>query len=262
MRGKITRITLAVAMAVMMLAVTAPSAFAQLTTKANHDHISIDLNYHGSTVSVSGMSDPDVDLIVKIYADDSDEKLKQIGKVAGVVWMNTDELTFENTPDLYYLRSTKNLDEILSRQQLVDNGIGYDALAETVQIKPAPAPDEKSVLFGDFIKYKEAGNLYSRSVGSFDINPADEGGMSYYTVMAWPYEAPPGKYQVVVYAARDGQVVDTATSEVTVDETGTVKILADMAGENGALYGTAAIAVALVAGMGVGIVFGKGGGAH
>ena len=32
---------------------------AELTAKANHDHIKIDFFYHGSTMSVRGVSDPD-----------------------------------------------------------------------------------------------------------------------------------------------------------------------------------------------------------
>ena len=42
------------------------TAQAMLTAKANHDHITIDFFYHGSTVSVRGISDPGVDLVVKI----------------------------------------------------------------------------------------------------------------------------------------------------------------------------------------------------
>jgi hypothetical protein len=121
--------------------------------------------------------------------------------------------------------------------------------------------DELRVLFGDFIKYKESKKLFSESVGDIDIKP-ENGVQSYYTELDWPYQVPPGKYQVMVYAVKDGEVVDTAETEVVVEKTGTVKTLADMAGENGALYGAAAIGVAVIAGFGVGVIFKKGGGAH
>ncbi len=247
--------------AVLGLAIFAPNAWALLTTQVNHEDIQINLNYHGSSAIISGKSDSGVDLIVKIYSEDGQEKLMKKGSVAGIIWMNVGELTFDKTPELYYLRSTRKPEEILGPQQLLDYGIGYDALARHAEIKPAPGPDEKRVLFDDFIKYKESRKLYSQSVGDIDAGP-ENGGQSYSTVFAWSDQVPPGRYRVAVYAVRNGQVVATADSQVIVEETGVVKALADMAQENGALYGTAAIGVALTAGFGVGMVFRKGGGAH
>ncbi len=46
--------------------VTPGTASAMLTAKANHDHITIDFFYHGSSVSVRGESDPGVDLVIKM----------------------------------------------------------------------------------------------------------------------------------------------------------------------------------------------------
>ena len=67
-------------------------AFAMLTAKANHDHITVDFFYHGSTVSVKGESDPGVDLVIKITSPEGHQVLKQKGKVAGTLWMNVGEL--------------------------------------------------------------------------------------------------------------------------------------------------------------------------
>ena len=47
-----------------------------------------------------------------------------------------------------------------------------------------------------------------------------------------------------------------------VEQVGIVKTLANMAKNNGALYGAISIVVALIAGFGVGIIFRKGGGGH
>lgn len=257
----LTKNILVAALVLIGLAFAAPNAWAVLTTQVNHGNIQIDLTYHGGHISIAGKSDANVDLILKIFSYEGHEKLMKKEKVAGVVWMNVGELSFDNTPNLYYLRSTKKPEEILSPQQMTTYGIGYDALMKNAEIKPLSSPEEKRVLFDDFIKYKESKKLFSESVGDIDIKP-ENGGQSYYTDFDWPYQVPPGKYQVAVYAVKDGEVVDTAETEVVVEKTGTVKTLADMAGENGALYGAAAIGVAVIAGFGVGVIFKKGGGAH
>jgi len=246
-------------LAVAALAILASSASA-MTAKANHDDIKIGLTYHGSTVSVSGMTDINVDLIMKITAEDSTEKLMRKDKAAGM-WMNVEEITLDHVPEVYYLRSTKDPETILSAEQRNQYVIGYPALREKIDLKPAKPPEQRAKLLDDFIKYKEDGKLYGESLGDVDIKPEDSG-ESYYTVFDWPYQAPPGEYQVEVYAVKDGQVIDTAESQVTVEQDGAVKALSDMARNNGAVYGLAAIGVSVTAGFGVGIVFKSGGGSH
>ena len=61
----------------------AGTASAMLTAKANHDHISIDFFYHGSTVSVKGLSDAGRDLVIKITSPEGRQVLKKKGKVGG-----------------------------------------------------------------------------------------------------------------------------------------------------------------------------------
>jgi uncharacterized protein (TIGR02186 family) len=246
-------------MALAGLAWLAPGAQA-MTAKANHDDIRIGLTYHGTTVSVSGMTDPNVDLIMKITADDSLEKMMRKDRKAGM-WMNVEELTLDHVPEVYYLRSTRNLEDILGADQLNQYDLGYQALMERIDLKPAKSPEQKQALLGDFIKYKEDGKLYGESVGSVDVQK-DENGESYFTIFDWPYQAPPGQYQVTVYAVKDGKVADTAESQVIVEQEGVVKSLSDLAQDNGGLYGAAAIGISLTAGFGVGIVFKGGGGSH
>ena len=59
------------------LIISGVPASAELTAIANHDHISIDFFYHGSNVSVRGVSDPDADLIIKITAPEEHQALSQ-----------------------------------------------------------------------------------------------------------------------------------------------------------------------------------------
>lgn len=61
---------------------SAKPASAMLTAKANHDHITIDFFYHGSSVSVKGESDPGVDLIIKVTSPEGHQVLKQKGRSA------------------------------------------------------------------------------------------------------------------------------------------------------------------------------------
>lgn len=246
-----------------LLSISQGELSAELTTKANHDHINIDFFYHGSSVSIRGVSDPGTDLVIKITSEGGHHSLRQKGKV-GVLWMNVGTLKFEHVPSLYFLQSTKKIDDILSPEEQLKYGLGYKALAEESEITPLKNPKdpmEKEKWFTEFLKYKEASKIYSVEAGKISLTQKD-GKQNYYIMMDWPYQATPGDYLVSVYAVKDMKVVEQAQSKVVVQQVGVIKSLAGMAKNNGAFYGFISVLAALGAGFGVGLIFRKGGGAH
>jgi len=247
--------------AVFALLLMAERASAELTATANHDHIKIDFFYHGSTVSVRGISEPNTDLIIKITSPEQHQELREKGKVAGLLWMNVGKLNFENAPNLYSLHSTRDIDNILSREELDKYVIGYSALEKHTEIIPAANEDEKKMWFDHFIKFKESSKLYMVSSGKINLTEKD-GKQNYYVLLEWPYQARPDHYTITVYAVKNRKVVETAETHVSVEQVGVIKSLAGMSKNNGALYGIISILAALGAGFGVGMVFRKGGGAH
>ena len=258
-RRRTSLVTLAAGLALGLLA--AGPVRAELTAKANHDHITVDFFYHGSTVGVRGIADPDADLIIKIAAADGHEALKEKGKKAGFLWMNVGTLEFERTPKLYEIHSTRPVEELLSVAEADQHVLGYPALARHVAIVPLASEQEKEKWFGEYVKFKEDEKLYATSTGKITFTDK-KGKREYYINTPWPYQAPPGDYLATVYAVKDGRVVETAESKIAVEQVGSVRYLATMAKNQGALYGLFSILAALGAGFGVGLVFRKGGGAH
>lgn len=246
---------------IVMLGFAQPAS-AMLTATANHDHITIDFFYHGSTVSVRGEADPNTDLIVKIASPEGHQMLKQKGKVGGVLWMNVGKLTFEQTPNFYEVFSTKKVDDILSREEMEKYVIGYPALGKHVEIAPVANEQEKAKWFDEFVKFKENSHVYATSFGKITTTTNAAGRQEYYILTDWPYQAEPGDYLVTVYAVKDNKVIEQAQSKVNVEQVGMVKTLATMAKNTPAIYGFLSIGVALGAGFGVSLVFRKGGGSH
>ncbi|MEW6002365.1 MAG: TIGR02186 family protein [Nitrospirota bacterium] len=232
-----------------------------LTTKVNSNHIKIDLFYHGDKVSVSGLSDLNVDLIIKITSPEEEQVLRKKGKVGGLLWMNVGNLKFEHVPDLYFLHSTGDIEDILSQEEMDKYVIGYEALNKHIEIKSLKSEGEKSRWFNEFVKFKESSRLYSSSSGKISLTEKN-GKQNYYILLNWPYQATPGNYTVTAYAVKDRKVIETAQAEILVEQVGPIRAFANMAKNNGALFGAISIIVALGAGFGVGMIFRKGGGSH
>jgi uncharacterized protein (TIGR02186 family) len=249
------------ALTAALLLGAASHAAAEISLVANHDHITVDFFYHGSTVSARGTTDPGTDVIVKIAGPDGKETLKQKGKTAGVLWMNVGTLHFENTPNLYEIFSTRPVEHILAPEEANREVIGYPALGRHLAVQPVASPAEREKWVGEFIRFKETSKLYGGSTGTIATQVKD-GRQAYYINTAWPFQAPPGAYTVTAYAVRDGKVIEKTEKPVNVEQAGVVRALSGMARNNGALYGLLSIAMALGAGFGVGLIFRKGGGAH
>ena len=252
---------LVILIAATMTLILSGQVSAELTAIPNHDHISIDFFYHGSSVSVRGVSDPDADLVIKISAPDGHQALRQKGKVGGFLWMNVGTINFENVPSLYFLSSSKKIDDILNSDEMQKDVLGYEALKKHVEMKPVKDDSEKTRWFGEFIKYQENSKLFSVSSGNITFSRKD-GKQNYYTLFDWPYQSPPGEYTVTVYAVKNNRIVEKVESKVRVEQAGIVKTLAGMAKNSAAVYGILSILAALGAGFGVGLIFRKGGGAH
>lgn len=236
-------------------------AEANLNMKANHDHIEVDFFYHGSTVTVSGEADTGTDLVVKIASPDGHQQLKKKGKAGGFLWMNVGDLELAHTPNLYFLNSTRELGDMLDQEEMNRYVLGYSSLMDHAEMDPVDNKGEQEKWFDEFIKFKENSQLYSVSTG--DINVSEENGRQRFRILFdWPYQALPGDYTATVYAVKDNKVVEKAEHPILVEQVGVAKSLFNMANNNGALYGIVSIIVALSAGFGVGIIFGKEGGAH
>lgn len=255
-----TRTFVAVLTAALLLC-GAGRAAAEISLVANHDHITIDFFYHGSSVSARGLTEPGTDVIVKIAGPDGKETLKQKGKTAGVLWMNVGTLHFENAPNLYEIYSTRPIEQILAPEEADLEILGYRALSRHLALDPVTSAADREKWVGEFIRFKEDSKLYASSSGKIAVAPKD-GRQEYSIKTDWPFQAPPGDYTVTAYAVRDGKVIEKVVKPVDVKQVGVVRTLSKMAKNNGALYGLLSIAMALGAGFGVGLIFRKGGGAH
>ncbi|MDH3392453.1 MAG: TIGR02186 family protein [Desulfobulbaceae bacterium] len=231
-----------------------------LTCKVAPNEIPINLMYNGATLTVTGVSAPGDDLIVKVSSKTTDVHLKYKGKASGLFWMKMGNMEFKNVPNVYMLYSTGSINNLLDAEGRAANMIGYDAIRAGSEMERSDGVEVESKWFDEFLKFKKTEKLYSSQEGTI-VRKQSAAGNEFSMQVAWPFQAPPATYTVDVYAVRDGKVVDQSSAPITVAQAGIVKQLSGMAFNNSAVYGVLAVIIAMVAGFAVGAVF-KGGGSH
>lgn len=230
---------------------------APVTCEILPDEVFINSFYHGANLKITGKSDANDEIIIKISSPPTESSLKFMGKVAGLFWMKVGDMEFKPVSNVYMLYTTGAIDKIANPEERTRSMVGYDAIKAQVEITSSKGPVDKDRWFSEFIKFKEKDKIYGIHEGA--VIKDGKGGFS--TTVDWPYQAPPGEYKVSVLAIREGKVYAEASQKLVVKTSGMITLLSDLAFKNPAIYGVIAIVIAILAGLGVGIVF-KGGGGH
>ncbi len=229
-----------------------------LTMKVTPGKIPITLGYHGTKLKVEGTGLNTSDVIIQISSKLGEQHLKYKGKAGGIFWMKLGNIVFEDVPRVYLVYSTRDIHKMLPPEVCKGLSIGYDALSKKAKIRTSMKDFDREKWIAEFIKFMEEDELYDEEDGVVHV---DKKHHAFSININWPFEAPPGDYDVEAFAVENGQVVEKAQTKIRVERVGLIKHLTHMAFEKPALYGVIAIIVAIVAGFGVGMVF-KGGGGH
>lgn len=250
----------AVAVAAVSMIVV-PVAAQALTCEVTPATVPITLSYHGTTLTVTGQSAVNDELILKISTPPGDVEMKYKGKAGGVFWMKKGSLEFKGVPMVYLVNSTAKLELLLDAAERSRYQLGYDAMAKATTVEDSNGEPAEGKWFDEFIRFKEQEKVYSVQEGTI-TRKHGENGNTFEAAINWPYQAQPGVYNVEVFAVNAGKVVATANTTFEVERTGTVAFLSQMAMEQAALYGIMAVVIAMAVGFGVGAIFKKGGGSH
>ena len=219
--------------------------------------------YNGDRVTVTGQLPEDCEAVLRIMGQSGDLKLKKKGKVGGLLWMNLDTVTLENVPSVFMLYTAREFNQLLGPNPELSQlkKLGWASLRENTRIIADSA--DHDALFKEFIKLKEMEGFYCTNQGLLNYGKTAASQKSFEVSVPIPARFPPGRYQVEVYAVRDGQIVTQAVQPFEVKMVGFPAMLSSFAFNRGALFGLFAVVVAIAAGLVIGVVFsGSKGGSH
>ena len=222
----------------------------ELAARLPQDEIDITASYHGERLMIYGAVPKDADIIAVVTSPKESLTMKMKGKV-GPFWMDVKDIHFKNAPSMYKVHSTRMISDILSIEKQEELGIGLHGLKKQI----ADGAEER--LTDEFIKLKNDEGLYSIKEGDIKIYKQK----LFETYFYWPPKAPTGKYNIEVYAVRNGRVILHDTETLMVEKVGVEAFVSNLAKNNGMIYGILSVAIAIGSGFAVGILF-KGGGAH
>ncbi|MFW0776519.1 MAG: TIGR02186 family protein [Rickettsiales bacterium] len=210
--------------------------------------IDIDARFNGTRLFLFGVRNNAGDVVVVVRGPKKHFLMRKKEPIAGI-WVNSDRMKFYNMPDFYAIATSKQLNKIEQTSLFKQLGIGQ----RTLFLEPSnPSQFVKFIEYSDaFIKHQQARKLYMELPAKLDFM----GETLFKTSIDFPDTIPPGDYTAEIYLLKDGEVSGMQSTPITVSKTGLDEFLHSSAHEHPALYGLAAILIALSAGWVAGRVF-------
>ncbi|MET3590187.1 uncharacterized protein (TIGR02186 family) [Bartonella silvatica] len=192
-------------------------------------------NRYDIVVSLEGQAQP---MVMR-------EKKRNMG-----VWVNTDSLIFKNVPLFYSIVTTREIGDIAGIEEYKRLSLGLSHLS----LQTAEQDQSKVKAFRhELIKLQKAKNLYHEEVGGVRF-----GSGSLFTAhFRLPANAPVGHYQARAYLFRDGQFIDSATTNLEIVKAHIAYTIFYAAHKYSFLYGVVAVIVAVITGFLCRLIFRK-----
>lgn len=220
--------------------------------------ITVDANFDGRDLYIAGVLeniDPlysrqnRYDIIVSLEGQARSVVMREKKRNAGV-WINTDSLVFKNVPLFYSMVTTREMDDITSVEDYKRLGLGVSYLS----LQTDEQNQEKIQTFRDeLIKSQKAKKLYYEEVGGVRFGS----GVLFTAHFRLPANTPVGRYQARAYLFRDGQFIDSATTNLEIVKAHITYTIFHAAHKHSFLYGIVAVIVAMSTGFLCRLIFRK-----
>lgn len=239
----------AAALALLLAAACAPAARAQtVVADLSSRRIAITTGFTGHELLLFGTTGGRGDVVVTVEGPRRSEVVRRKQREAGI-WVNGASVTFDGAPAYYQVAASGPLHEVAAPAALERHRIGAERLDITTA--SARAPGEVAEFRSALLRNKRRLGLYGDSVLDVEV----KGGRLFRTTIPFPTNVPTGDYVATVHLFHDGEMVRREETPFTVSKAGLEAEIFSLAHERPALYGAAAILLALAAGWAAGAVF-------
>ncbi len=216
--------------------------------------VTVGATYNGAKVGVTGTISDDAQVVIEVEGATAETTLLKKEHVFGLLWMNSGTVTLEGLPKVYMLYLPDDMAASKS-----DLGIGLAALKSRATVLPDDGTAAQKL--DEFFKLKKKEGLYAIHEDAIAYGTKD-GIRTFSCELKVPAAMHQGIYTVKTSVLQNGQVIETVSSPLKVEEVGLPALIRSLAFNHALLYGIMATLVAVFAGLLMGYIFQGEKGAH
>jgi len=245
-------VALLAAMGQAAMGFAASSGQAAVTMKMTPPAIEMGAFYDGSPIRIEGEAAPGSSVFVIIRGPAKDEVFNRKNRV-GPIWINTDKVHVTGAPSLFLRFSSADVHSLLDRKTIDRYQLDELSIVERMHVRTSrgePDAEYRELIENSYIELKKKDGTYRRVAGR--VQMSESGGAAHYSLaFHWPKTAPPGLYNVEVYACKEGAIAGETSSALRLAQVGFPAFMARLAHTHPWEYGILAVIAAVIAGFGI-----------
>ena len=226
------------------------NADASITMTTSPTNILMDARFDGTTLKVEGTVPADSDVILRFTGAPEELHLRQKGKVFGLLWMNTGKVILKNVPKICLIETSVPFDKLGAAARPFQ----LESLKSTIEVEEESNSSDIDVIH-ELLLLKKHEKLYNEVTQGIQLGPNTGETRTFSADLPIPSALAPSHYTIEAVAVRNGAVAGKQTAEIEAKLIGFPAWLSKLAFHNGLLYGVLATIIAVVSGLGIGLMF-------
>lgn len=241
--------------ALLTLCIMGPSAMTAharaLTVDLSAPVVQITAGFSGTELLLFGVAPSSGNVIVVVRGPQETIKVRKKSNIAGI-WVNKDQMTFENVPAFYAMASNRPITEFLPDSIADIQQIGLDFIDLTAENGSRSLNPETNTSFQQaLLRNKINQGLYQDQLNSLIFL----GNRLFRTKLKFPANVAVGTYGIDVHLIYKGELVSSETTLLSVRKFGMEASIFDFAHRHAEVYGIISILMACFAGWAANSVF-------
>ena len=227
-----------------ILLVLIPNAIlAEAYFDISEDNIKIETNFIGKEVIIFGILNDGQETIMTIKGPQKNAVIQKKERILGF-WFNTKQITYNEIPSVFFIASSKNIEDILPASTIIKEELSFNYLLENKTSQRNFISDVSLENWRDnFVRINKNKNLFKK----YNVEKIDN--KLFQTRIFFPAKSIPGEYKVNVYQIKNNLILNNKEKIITLKKSGVGSQIYNFAHNNAAAYGLFAIIFAIMSGF-------------
>ena len=228
----------------LILLVLIPNAIlAEAYFDISEDNIKIETNFTGKEVIIFGILNDGQETIMTIKGPQKNAVIQKKERILGF-WFNTKQITYNQIPSIFFIASSKNIEDILPASTIIKEELSFNYLLENKTSQRNFISDVSLDNWKDnFVRINKNKNLFKK----YNVEKIDN--KLFQTRIFFPAKSIPGEYKVNVYQIQNNLILNNKEKIITLKKSGVGSQIYNFAHNNAAAYGLFAIIFAIMSGF-------------
>ena len=209
----------------------------------SEDNIKIETNFTGKEVIIFGILNDGQETIMTIKGPQKNAVIQKKERILGF-WFNTKQITYNEIPSVFFIASSKNIEDILPASTIIKEELSFNYLLENKTSQRNFISDVSLDNWKDnFVRINKNKNLFKK----YNVEKIDN--KLFQTRIFFPAKSIPGEYKVNVYQIQNNLILNNKEKIITLKKSGVGSQIYNFAHNNAAAYGLFAIIFAIMSGF-------------